>query len=531
MSGSANKSITQPLRLGIPESSPNDQKLRKSAQVDLSTRANYVMNVVGKVIGAAILAASCALHGMRGAAQGAPQAAAVNSAPSSLALKNIAFIEAPEIRTADIAQMFPRGSRLVSINLGATGKAPKSLSIGFFAAADPQVSADGSRLLFAAQTERNTTWQIWDIPAEGGTPRQITHCVQDCVQPQYLPANQIVYTALEGAGAARASTIWVTHDDGTSAHPITFGPGRFEIETVLRSGRLLLSADSPLVAGGVSAPPRNLYVVDPDGSGLMLLRRYESAPGIRRNAQELADGTILFVQHKGAQLSAGQLMAIRPGAPHATPIAPGHSGFASVAGFGEGTIVASRRNKDKQFDLYLLSLHGSDREQLLYRESRTSSIQAVLIAPRPMVEAYRSILHPERTTGRMICLDAYASKDVATGRIPGHITRVRVVTRTQTGEKLLGEAPVEVDGSFYAAVPADLPIRFLLIGSNGEILKQQRSWMWVRPGEDRGCFGCHEGQALAPENRSPMTLQRLDTPTLLMRDVSATPKTQKAVRP
>jgi hypothetical protein len=478
--------------------------------------------------------ASCAVHGKLGAAQSSRGLAATGAASSFPTLAKIAFIEAPEIMAGDPAQRFPRGSRLVRINLSAAStaqSAPTPLTTGFFGAADPQVSFDGRRLLFAAQTERNTTWQIWEIPVEAGTPRQITHCAQDCVQPQYLPAKQIAYTALKGAGAGRESEVQVSHDDGTGAHPITFGSGRFEVETVLRSGRLLLSADSPLVTGSGSASARNLYVIDLDGSGLMLLRQDDRARTIRSNAEELADGTILFVQRNAAQSPASQLAAIRPGADQATPIARGQSGFVSAQELGEGTLIASRHSRNQQFDLYLLSMYSPNREQLLYQGAHTSSIQAVLIAQRPMVEAYRSILHPERTTGRFVCLDSHASKDFATGRMHGHIARVRVVTKTPTGEKLLGEAPVERDGSFYATVPADLPIRLMLIGPNGEILKQQHSWMWVRPGEDRGCFGCHESQALAPENRSPMTLQRLDTPTLLMGDASATPKTQKAVRP
>jgi Hydrazine synthase alpha subunit middle domain len=80
-------------------------------------------------------------------------------------------------------------------------------------------------------------------------------------------------------------------------------------------------------------------------------------------------------------------------------------------------------------------------------------------------------------------------------------------------------------------VPADLLIRLQLLGARGEVLKQQRSWMWVRTGEDRGCVGCHESQALAPENHSPMTLQRFDTPTLLTGEIVANPGAQRGVRP
>jgi hypothetical protein len=146
----------------------------------------------------------------------------------------------------------------------------------------------------------------------------------------------------------------------------------------------------------------------------------------------------------------------------------------------------------------------------VYRDAREASVEAVPIEAREMVQAYRSVLHPERATGRLLCLDAYAAGD---GRLAGHAAKVRVIAKEGNGERVLGEAPVEVDGSFYATVPADRAIRVELIGAKGEVLKAQRSWMWVRGGEDRGCVGCHESQARAGENRSPMTLQRFDTPS------------------
>ena len=167
--------------------------------------------------------------------------------------------------------------------------------------------------------------------------------------------------------------------------------------------------------------------------------------------------------------------------------------------------------------MYGVDLRGGDsrREALVYRSARGVSVEAVEIAARAEVLTYPSVLHLERATGRLLCLDAYASGN---GRLAGRVARVRVVAKESRGERVLGEAPVEADGSFYATVPADAAIRVELVGRMGEVVTAQRSWMWVRGGEDRGCPGCHESQALAPENRSPMTLQRLDTPSVLVGD-------------
>ena len=264
----------------------------------------------------------------------------------------------------------------------------------------------------------------------------------------------------------------------------------------------------------------------------MLLRQDDDAArAIRSGAVELADGAILFMQREAANASEERLAWIRPGALHATAFEQRPSGYASANALDDGTLLVSRRAPGHRFDLYQLPLNSSGREQLLYRDAHASSVQAVSIASQPAALTYRSILHPDRKSGRIICLDAYASNDFVSGRLPGQIVRVRALLKTQDGEKILGEAPVERDGSFYATVPADVPIRLQLLGAHGEILKQQRSWMWVRTGEDRGCVGCHESQALAPENHSPMTLQRMDTPTSLMGERLPSPATQKGARP
>ncbi len=488
------------------------------------------MNVVGKVVRAAFLISLCASLESSGVPQSRAQAATNEAATKLREPLAIAFIEAPKVAAGDPARRFPLGSRLLRLNLEAGREGSVvPLAPQFFAAADPEVSSDARSLLFAAQTQPTTPWQIWEISADGGTPRQITHCAGDCVQPAYLPRHEIAYTFLQGT--PRTSEVQISRTDGTAAHPITFGPGQFELETVLSSGRLLLSAASPLIEASGAGQRRSLYLIDPDGSGLMLLPQQDAARSNRSDARELPDGTILFTQRNTAQSQNGQLAWVRPGALHATPMADARNVDSSAQALGEATMVVSRRTAAGSFALYQFSMNNSGREQLLHNSPHASSVQPVLIAAHPAALTYRSILHPERNAGRMVCLDAYASRDFANGRLPGHIARVRVLALAQNGETLLGEAPVESDGSFYATVPANLPIRPLLIGAHGEILKQQRSWIWVRNGEDRGCPGCHESPALAPENRSPRTLQRFDTPTALTGELVAVPPSRKAARP
>ncbi len=428
----------------------------------------------------------------------------------------IAFVRASVVVAGEVVGRYPQGSQLMRSPVRTEGGAavlpPVVLTPEFFAVADPQVSFDGARLLFSGRKQRDSTWQIWEMSAAGGEARQVTHCAGDCVRAVYLPGDAIAYSSAGAAG--RGGEIYVSATSGADAHAITFGPGEFEVETALRSGRLLVSA------AGVDGQGRALYVMDPDGSGLALLRQDDEARASRGGAKELADGTIVFVQRETARAAGGALEWVRPGALHAVRLRGAVAGYASVTEMGDGTLVVSRGG-----GLYSVDLQRGGRETLVYRSAPGASVQAVEIAAHAPVEAYRSILHPERKTGRLLCLDAYSSEDVASGRLAGHIARVRVVAKEADGERSFGDAPVELDGSFYATVPANVPIRLELIGKKGEVVKAQRSWMWVRGGEDRGCPGCHESQALAPENRSPMALQRFDTPSDLVGEA------KKAVRP
>lgn len=403
------------------------------------------------------------------------------------------------------------------------GEAPAStlpLTPGFFAAADPQVSFDGTRILFSAERAKGAPWQIWEMTGDGTALHQITNSSGDCLQPKYLPRDQIVYTAVDGKGAPRTVAVYVCQLNGADAHPITFGPGNFQVETVLHSGRILVSAESPLLANPVSRRSRTLYTLRPDGSGLTLLRDDATANKNRTGAVELADGTILFLEATGN--SAGeQLASIRQGALRASSLTRPPSDYASAEQLQDATLVVANKNsghaKDRNFDLYAFDLASKSVGDLLYQNANTSSVQAVPLVPHALPQIYWSILHPTAQTGRILCLDSYISQDVAGGRLAGHIAKVRVLTLEQPGnrERIVGDAPVESDGSFYATVPADTPIRFELLGVKGEVLHAQHSWIWVRNGEDRGCQGCHDSPALAPANHFPMALRRFDTPTPL----------------
>jgi Hydrazine synthase alpha subunit middle domain len=444
-----------------------------------------------------------------------PQSAGTNSHPV------IIFVEAPVIASGQSADQFPQGSHLARTTPGAPSDSAANLTPEFFAAADPWVSFDASRVVFAGRNTRGARWQIWEMNADGTGKRQITHCPANCLQPAYLPRNQIVFTMVAGKGTQQTSGVYVSQENGAGAHPITFGPGNFQVETVLRSGRILVSAGSSLTAGPQGSNSRMFYIMRTDGSGLTPFR-WNSAPNVvRTGAEELDDGTVLFVekQDPAGRMTGGELAWVRPGALHNSVITPAGSVYWSAHVLDGNRLVVAKAISGPagalgKFGLYVFNIETRKVEQTIFRSPKFSGVEAVPLEKHTVPLYYWSILHPTRDYGRIICLNSYLSADARRGRLAGRIAHVRVITLQPDHhtERVLGEAPVESDGSFYIKVPADRPIRFQLLSTKGEVIHQQKSWIWARTGEDVPCLGCHESRALVPGDHWPLALKRPDAP-------------------
>ncbi|MFP5229558.1 MAG: hypothetical protein ACLGXA_18245 [Acidobacteriota bacterium] len=367
------------------------------------------------------------------------------------------------------------------------------------------------------------------MPADGGEALQITRCDGDCLKPVPLADEQIAYTLLTRKNGRRHSSVYVCNPQGNDAHAITFGPGDYEAEAALRSGRLLLSARWPLTTEDTAGGGRTLYTIRPDGSELAALRDTSAQSDVLAHAAELPDGTIVFLESSAEDpnKTIGHLAWLRPGTLRAKEIVSAMAAYQSVATMPGNVLLISRRSsssRDGLFNLYEIGFGGKEPASLLYAKPHFSSVQAVAALPHEAPPRYWSILHPNAQTGRIVCLNAYLSQDVAGGRIKAAVARVRVLALDENDQTFsLGQAPVEGDGSFYVSVPANKPIRFQLLDAQGHILQEQRGWIWVRNGEDRGCLGCHESHSLAPENRSPLALQRLDMPLSLTGHIPSDP--------
>jgi hypothetical protein len=486
--------------------------------------------VVGQALGQIRVSASISVivgvafcFGLFSDLAASPQSAPAKQDSASLPEQpDIIFVQTPLFVSGPLAQRFPNGSGIARVSQTAGKDAPVHLTDGFFAAADPQINFEGTKVLFSARKGRGEPWQIWEMDLDGSNRRQITQCKEDCLRGAYLPANEIAVTVEDAKGKSLQSYLAVVKLDGSNFHRITFGPAAFQLETVLRDGRIVASAPWPLLGTEKANGSRLLYTLRPDGTALDSFRCEHHGTAIRSDAEELEDGSLVFVRKAGDVASpGGELVQVHQGALRESLLGAQRAVYESPRQLTSQELLVAKQTtavgSGARFDLYAFHLKTGTLGARLFSDPHFSSIQPVPVVPHAVPKHFWSILNPDSNTGDFIALNSCLSVDESHGHISSPIARVRVLTvdSLSNEERSLGEALVEADGSFYVQVPANSPVRFVLLDAKGQSIREEHGWIWSRPGENRGCTGCHGDKAVAPENHWPLTLKRFDTPTRL----------------
>lgn len=363
----------------------------------------------------------------------------------------------------------------------------------FAASADPAVSFDGQRVLFAGKAHPQDHWQIWELALESGRVRPVTSTSDDCIRPFYLPEDRLVYARrVQGRFGIERLDL-----NGRNPLPLTYGASNFLPTDVLRDGRILFGAGFPL---GLESVPE-IYTVYSDGSGV---ESYRCDHGqARRSGRQVNSGDVIFASAHGlARFTSARAQGVALNAP-----AGEYAGDVSEISSGDW-LLSWRPNGAAQFRLMRWAPGSADLKPAL-EPIDANVIQPVLLAPRAIVNRHPSGLH-DWPNANLLCLNAYTSKFRF---VPGSIHSVRIYTRDDSGNsKLLGTGLVERDGSFFVQVPADQPLQVELLDAAGKTLQREAGFFWMRRGEQRGCVGCHAGPETSPENAVPMILLKSTAP-------------------
>jgi len=387
-------------------------------------------------------------------------------------------------------ERFPSGATVLVRQNGRT----RPLAADFTASADPAISFDGQRVLFAGKQKPTDPWQIWEVSLEEGKPRRISSGVEDCVRPFYLPEDRIVYARK----TAQRFVIEAVSVRGGKPLALTYGPENALPSDILRDGRILF--ESAFL--GATGPTPEIYTVYSDGSGVESYRCDHKAA--RYQAKQIGSGEIVFAAGptlaKFTSARAQQVTVTLPAAEYAGDVAESTSGE---------WIVPSRSNSSSPYQLSVWTPGSADLRPVV-SDSRANVLQPVVLRERTVPNRHPSGLH-DWAYANLLCLNAYTSKDKFAA---GSIHAMRLYTRGDNGAaQLLGTAPVEHDGSYFVQVPGDQPLQVELLDAAGKTLKREKGFFWLRKGEQRVCVGCHAGPETAPENAVPMILLKSTTPT------------------
>jgi hypothetical protein len=384
-------------------------------------------------------------------------------------------------------ERFPAGA---VVKVLASGRS-RVLAPSLADSADAAISPDNRNVLLSARGKPGQPWQIWEVPLEGGPPWQVTFGAEDCIRPFYAAEGKFIYARK----TARGFQIEIAPLAGGSALRLTYLPGDFLPDAILRDGRVLFEAAFP-----VAPAVRDLYTVYTDGSGVET-RRCDHGPD-RHSAAELASGDTLFQTGTGlarfTSARAGQLELTLPKGQYVGPVAETDAGE-WLASYRAG-------GADAYWICRLRPLPAAPPIKVV----GPNAWQPVPVRVRPATPYHPSSLG-NREGANLLCLNANISK---TEHIPkGSVAEVRVWSMNERGAAVaLGTAPVETDGSFYVQTPSEAPLRFELLDRAGKTVAAEKGWFWARKGEQRVCVGCHAGPERAPENLAPQVLLRTQKP-------------------
>jgi hypothetical protein len=299
---------------------------------------------------------------------------------------------------------------------------------------------------------------------------------------------------------------------------------------LLSDGRLLFSSWLPPAPDG----QRNtaLFTINTDGTDVFVFANADRSKAARGMARETPSEQVVYVESVSAQEwdRGGALIAVsRKRSLHTRGVlASDSAGYyrSPFAMAGGGVLVSYRDGASSSYGLYLVDPANGIRIGQVYDDANWHDVDAVQVGARPMPPGRSSVVSDQARAGLLYGLNAYLSDaQHSSGMNDQRIHSLRVIEArahsavarphsragtdpSTTEDEVLGILPVEPDGSFYMEVPARTPLRLQTLDADGAVLQTMCSWMWVMPGEARGCIGCHEDRELTPPNRHVLALRK-----------------------
>lgn len=457
-------------------------------------------------------------------------AAGCNQRPPS---GSLVLTKAPASAAVDAAAnlldaRYPIGSRVVLREPPFDSRHERILSGNLAAAGDPVVSNDGQRVFFVGKATPASDWQIYATQLVDWGPRVLTAMPGGAMSPTLLPNGSLVFISpvpkrnpAEASGRAPAL---FAQPPGTQPRRLTFGTSPIIDATVLSDGRILFATLQIPPSG--STPECTLYTINNDGTEVTRFTEGKIQASLIEQPRQISDGRVVFlVSQAGADSSAGRAEFVnlaRPCLNGSLLLSNLTARAFSVQPGGDDDVLICAQGPPGNPTLPAVFRVGSSAASLglpLIADPKRGFGEAVeAAAHRPPMGRLSTVDFTKRT-GKILCLDVNFTRETSEKNQPmAAASRVRVTAEVSPGVvRSLGEVAVQADGSFLAEVPADIALGFEVTDESGRILRRESPSMWVRPGENRSCLGCHEPANRTPHNRRPLAVN-VPVPCLTLKD-------------
>lgn len=454
----------------------------------------------------------------------------------------------------DLPSPLKIGRKLFVLSPAKPGVEPKLLfDAGQGAIGTPRVTFDGEWLLLALARPGDPFFHIYRMPINGGTPRQLTNGPFHDIDPTELPDGRIAFTStrigmFDEYHSPPARALHVMNADGTDIRPLT-QTFIFDNEPqVLADGRILfIRSDNFFDRGKVETL---LHAMHPDGTRGYTEFGLDNGPeyGSRLRAfycgspAPLPDGRVAFVSapgitvgHLGSAATAWRNLSLEAGDVAAMPDGRLICTLGKSKPVEIGAGKQKRQANDIVYDRLAVIELGQDKcEYVVLHDAAGAAIHSpVFVGPRErppvLATSYEEPAEPTaKPTGYFFCQNARATRNTTAGW--SHVRAIRVLAGkgltvrsshsyiVHAGSEVLelGTVPLAPDGSFYVEVPADMAIAFQAVDAEGRSELNEMSWIYVRPGERRGCVGCHHSRQGAPSPAAMMPLAAQVPPLRLL---------------
>lgn len=434
---------------------------------------------------------------------------------------------------------------------------------------DPEISFDGKRVIFSMRMNKEDDYHIYEIGIDGSNLKQLTSAkgVSD-IDPLYLPDGGIVFTSTRQPKYCMCNrhimgNLFRMESDGANITQIGVSTLFEGHSTMLNDGRILYDRWEYVDRNFGDA--QGLWTVNPDGTKHSIYYGNNTAsPGAVIDGRQIPGtdlvlcifsschdrpwGSLAIIDRKKGVDGKEPVVKIYPEAARDFVANGDLDTFKWVQSFRyedpfpmnkEWFLVSRTLYKYPEWNnqacgykqgIFLVGMDGS--EELLIEGERSvfdphiveSSAKPVSL---PMMRNFTS------DKGQFYVVNVYEGTHMQ-GIEKGVAKWLRVIESPEKrswthggwsgqgeqapalnwhsfeNKQILGEVPIEEDGSVNFMVPAGKHVYFQLLDKDKKMIQSMRSGVSLMPGEVNGCVGCHEDRIsiLMPTPKRPIALTK-----------------------